>query len=323
MRIPAILATLLLSCAAALAVEDWAQPWRPQARVLVDPPAWYSPALFALKDKPQPGEWMAAHPEKPLSFQEYVASAPVRPIKSRHTIVVSALGNMPAKDLERLPVLREFLELFFTLPTRIGPPLPLDGVTTRDRSPRRQYLSTNILSKVLEPRVSQDVLCLLGVTMEDLYPEPSWNYVFGQASLGTRVGVYSLVRFYPVFWNQPESEDAERRGLRRGFQTLVHETGHMFGVPHCQKYECAMNGSNSLQESDTQPLHLCPDCLRMFRWNTGFDIIPRYEGLKKFFEAHDMKDEAQWLGKRIRECRGEKAPPAPASPSESGPAKQP
>jgi archaemetzincin len=33
--------------------------------------------------------------------------------------------------------------------------------------------------------------------MEDLYPEPSWNFVFGQASLNERVGVYSFARYGP------------------------------------------------------------------------------------------------------------------------------
>jgi archaemetzincin len=85
---------------------------------------------------------------------------------------------------------------------------------------------------------------------------------------------------------------------------MVHETGHMFGVQHCQAYECVMCGCNSLEESDRRPIHLCPECLKKVRWNIGFDVVGRYQGLKKFYEAHEMKDEAAWVEQRIQECRG-------------------
>jgi archaemetzincin len=116
--------------------------------------------------------------------------------------------------------------------------------------------------------------------------------------------VYSLVRFYPEFWGDERTEAAERLGLARSLQTLVHEVGHLFGVHHCQTYQCVMNGCNSLRESDTRPIHLCPECLKKFRWNIGFDVMARYETLKAFYETHDMKAEAEWIEKRLRECRG-------------------
>ena len=312
MRILIVLpALMMLSWAAARAAEDPNAPYRPSPRVLLDPPAWYSPALFTPKSKPQPGDWMAAHPEPAQSLEEYVSSRPVRPTVGRHTIVLAPLGPMQARDRERLGVLGAYLELFYTLPVRIGSPLGLEGVTSRERSMGdqkwRQYLTLDILNQVLAPALPRDALCFLGVTMEDLYPEPSWNYVFGQASLGSRVGVYSLVRFYPAFWGSRDDAAGELQGLHRSLRTLVHETGHMFGVTHCQKYDCVINGSNSLPEADRQPLHLCPECLKKFRWNIGFDIVARYEGLRKFYEAHGMTAQAEWAAKRIRECRGEKA----------------
>jgi archaemetzincin len=308
MRLAVAFGVMLLAwCGLACGGESPSALYRPQARVEADPPAWYSPALFSPMPPPQPGDWMAAHPEPAQSFPEYAASRPVRPTQARHAIYLSPVGPMSAKDRARLDVLREFLEVYYTLPVRIGSPAGLDGVTSRDRSmfgrKVRQYLTTDLLDKVLPPLVPKDGLCLLGVTMEDLYPEASWNYVFGQASLGQRVGVYSLVRFYPAFWGEAESPAAEQKGLKRSLATLVHETGHMFGVHHCQKYECVMNGSNSLGESDRRPIHLCPECLRMFRWNIGFDVVGRYEALRKFYAAHGMAGEAEWVGKRLDECR--------------------
>lgn len=280
--------------------------YRPQARVEADPPAWYSPALFSPKPKPQPGEWMQDQPEPAQSFQEFVAAQPARPTVGRHTIYISQLGSMAPKDRARMGVLREYLEAYYKLPVRVGPAVGLGGVTSRERSMLgrtvRQYLSTDILHKTLPPLLPKDGLCLLAVTMEDLYPQESWNYVFGHASLKARVGVYSLVRFFPAFWGEGWSAAAERKGLKRSLATLVHESGHMLGVRHCQMYECVMNGSNSLGESDRRPIHLCPECLKKFRWNLGFGVVERYEGLRKFYAAHGMTAEADWVAKRLAEC---------------------
>jgi len=287
---------------------------RPVPAVHLDPPAFYSPALYTAMGKPRRGEWMAEHPEPPQSFEEYAASSPVRPTRDRRTIVLSPLGPMPDKDRRRLAVLREYLELYYTVPVRLGSDLGLENVVTRDRpaygrgAVYRQYLTTEILDRVLRPALPKDALCLQAVTMEDLYPDPSWNYVFGQASLAQRVGVYSLVRFYPTFWNQPETAETEHLGLVRSLATLVHETGHMLGVTHCQKYLCVMNGSNSLAESDGRPIHLCPECLKKFRWNLGFEVVPRYEALRRFYEARGLKAEADWVARRLAECRGAARP---------------
>lgn len=318
MRILIVAAFLLAALAAAArAANNPNAPYRPPPRLQADPAAWYSPTLFKPMGKPQPGDWMAEHPEPAQSFQDYVALGPNIPTQGRHTIYVAAVGPMAAKERDRLTALREYMELYFTLPVRAGPDLGVKDVTFRDRAmfgrTLRQYLSTDILSKVLRPALPRDAYCLQGVAMVDLYPEPSWNFVFGQALLTERVGIYSLVRFYPAFLGQPDGPEGEALGLRRSLATLVHETGHMFGVAHCQKYECVMNGSNSLAESDRRPIHLCPECLRKFRWNTGFDILKRYEGLRAFYAERGMKAEAEWVERRLRECRGESGP-APAKP---------
>jgi archaemetzincin len=268
--------------------------------------------------EPRPGDWMSAHPEQPQSFDTYVGSTPVRPTLARHTIVIVPLGPMTDKDRQQLFVLREFMEIYFTLPVRIGPAVELTDVKSRQRPINgrlvRQYLSSDVLRMKLPPLLPADALCLQAVTMEDLYPEEAWNYVFGQALLQARVGVYSLVRFYPAFWDQPDTPEARQLALARSLKVLVHETGHMFGVWHCQKYYCNMNGSNNLPESDRAPIHLCPDCLKKFRWNIGFDPILRYEALEKFYKAHAMPDEAAWVAKRLEQCR------APAAKTKESPA---
>jgi len=287
----------------------------PQADVARDPPAHYSDALFPKMGDPKPGDWMAEHPEPPQSFGDYVRSGPNRPRKVRRWIVLQPLGTMTPEMRDRMETLRAFLAAYYALPARTEGWIPLANVKSRESDlygrAFRQYLTGDILRNMLLPRVKAGTFAMLGVTMDDLYPEESWNYVFGQAWLAHRVGVFSLVRFYPEFWGDERTEAAERLGRKRSLQTLVHEVGHMFGVHHCQTYMCVMNGCNSLRESDARPIHLCPECLRKFRWNIGFDLAARYKALQAFYEEHGLADEAAWVQKRLREVRGEQPPGKP------------
>jgi archaemetzincin len=43
-----------------------------------------------------------------------------------------------------------------------------------------------------------------------------------------------------------------------------------------------MNGSNSTEEADSQPLDLCPVCLNKLCWNLGCDPRERYQRLIEF-----------------------------------------
>ena len=83
-------------------------------------------------------------------------------------------------------------------------------------------------------------------------------------------------------------------------KVLTHEIGHMFGIRHCIFFQCLMNGSNNLPESDSQPLHLCPSCLRKLHDSVGFDPVARYETMAKFLLGNGLEKDAGWLQKRIK-----------------------
>jgi archaemetzincin len=258
--------------------------------------------------RPAPHDWLAVHPEPGQIFDEFKASRPNRPNESRRVIYLQPLGEFVADRSPSIEKLRGFATAFFSMEVKALPAVSLDATrfTTR-RNPHTGNLQifTGDVLNFLKGRVSADAFCVLAVTMEDLYPEPSWNFVFGQASLRERVGVYSFARYDPAFYGEPRVPNYETLLLRRSCKVFAHETSHMFGLAHCTFFNCLMNGSNHLAESDRRPLHLCPVCLRKLQWSIGFDVLERYEALERVTRADGFADEADWLSNEIRILRGE------------------
>jgi archaemetzincin len=262
---------------------------------------------FAPMPKPGPSDWIAVHKEPAQSFQEYVRSNPLRPAKPRTVLVLVPIGPFEGDRNQLLARADDFAHIFFQLEVRTEEsiPLPTDkGVSrTNPYTAKPQYLTTHILFNILQPRLPKDAFASLGITMSDLYPDPEWNFVFGQASFKDRVGVYSLVRFTPEFSGMKRTPETDVLLLLRTCKVLAHETGHMFGLAHCTAYSCCMNGSNSLDESDRQPLFYCPVCLKKLQWNVGFDVLARYQAMHDFCVANDLKPEADWLATRIAKIK--------------------
>jgi archaemetzincin len=107
------------------------------------------------------------------------------------------------------------------------------------------------------------------------------NYVFGQASLKNRVGIWSLFRL-------DDYADFEQF-LKRTLKVAVHETGHMFSIAHCTKYECVMSGVNHLGEMHKRPIDACPECMAKISWMSGYEPKKRYENLAKFCKTRKLK----------------------------------
>jgi archaemetzincin len=258
--------------------------------------------------KPGANDWLAVHPESGQTFDEFKASHPNRPTESRRVIYLQPLGEFLADRSPSIEKLRDFAAAFFAMEVKTLPPVSLDTAkfTTRQNpnTGNPQILTGDVLD-FLKARVPADAFCVLAITMQDLYPEPSWNFVFGQASLRERVGVYSFARYDPAFYGEARDRNYESLLLRRSCKVLAHETGHMFGLAHCTFFNCLMNGSNHLAESDRRPLHLCPVCLRKLQWSIGFDVLERYRALERLTRVDGFTDEADWFNRRIEFLRGE------------------
>jgi len=254
--------------------------------------------------KPGPNDWLSSHREEPQTFLDFKSSGPRQPDPTRRVIYLLPLGDFPAGQSPPLDKLRRFAAAYFQMEVKTLPVTNGTNFTTRlnPNTKSRQVLTTDVL-KFLQTRLPADAFCVLAITMDDLYPEPSWNFVFGQASLREGVGVYSFARYDPVFYGQQRGSDYESILLRRSCKVLVHETGHMFGVSHCVFFACVMNGSNHLGESDNRPFHLCPVCLRKLQWSVKWDIVKRDESLAALYQELGFESESNWTKARLTKMK--------------------
>jgi Predicted Zn-dependent proteases len=147
------------------------------------------------------------------------------------------------------------LEDQFPVRVQRAPALPLNGAAWDAQ--RRQYAAPAILQQVLQatPPEAQKHLAL---TSADLFI-PMLTFVYGQAQLGGAAALVSLARLRQEFYSLPPDPRLSRLRARK---EAVHETGHLFGLVHCQEPECAMRLSTNLSQLDRKSDALCPACAR-------------------------------------------------------------
>jgi archaemetzincin len=260
------------------------------------------PADFLPMNKPGPHDWLANHEEFGQTFDDYVQEGFVTPDKTRKKIYLLPIGPFAKGKSPSKKQLQQFTAAYFSMPVVVLDEIPVEGhkFTTRINAytKKRQILTHDIL-KLLRKKLPKDGFCILAITMEDLYPESDWNFVFGMASLYARVGVFSFARYDPAFFGQPRGKGYQKTLLRRSCKVLAHEAAHMFGLLHCIFFQCLVNGSNHMQESDSRPIHLCPVCLRKLQYNIEFDVVKRYQKLLVFYKQAGMQVEAKWVTSRL------------------------
>jgi archaemetzincin len=251
---------------------------------------------------PGQGDWLAQHDEPGQTFARFRASRLHRPDATRRSIALLPIGAL-ADDVATTTLI-DFATRFFGMPARELPAIAMRALNPRSRArdSGRQYRSPDILA-ALKERVPDDAYCLIAVTQSDLYPGPSWNFVFGEALLYARVGVYSFARYDPAFYGAPRTAGTKALILRRSLKLMAHEVGHMFGVEHCVHFRCVMNGTNNLDETDRSPLHPCPVCLRKLHDSIGFDVKARERALYQFCRKHGLAAEAGVADRRLARLR--------------------
>ncbi|XP_046566265.1 LOW QUALITY PROTEIN: uncharacterized protein LOC124274932 [Haliotis rubra] len=178
---------------------------------------------------------------------------------------------------------------------------------------KSKHLQIDVVSVLRELRrkIPQDALCVIGLTMHDLYGDDTDLFVAGMAAGNHNVAVFSVLRYDPrltfskEFWydikqtEKVSDQDRQRLVLQRSCKLVVHEINHLLGIDHCIYFDCCMNGSGHLAEDFRQPMHLCPVDLHKLEVLTGMDVTDRYKKLLEFYKKHGMESEAAWVERRI------------------------
>jgi len=250
-------------------------------------------AGFRRLGEPEPGDWLYSFREPGQTLTDYAAQRAL----NRRTPVRQTLHLLPFSDLqpaqrEMLGPIRRHTALFFDTKVQV---LPVRAVRRSWYRRQRGQYDADVIVQQLAREVPASSLGLFGLMGSDLYGL-GLNFVFGEALLHERAGIYSLRRY-----------GRERAMLiRRSLKLSAHEIGHMFGLRHCVFYECVMNGVNSLEEMDRSPLHLCPVCLGKLQWNLKFDAVQRYRSLGRFYRDAGLETEANFVEARARELQGQR-----------------
>lgn len=242
------------------------------------------------------GDWLESNPEDGETFEQYLQSRPTLPTAERKTIYIQPVGTFTAAQLKVIRQTADYMHAFYGLSVKLRDALPLNRVPADKERMRygnnRQIRTSYFIDDLLPKMLPDDAAALICLTSYDLYPEETWNYVFGQASLERRVGVWSLWRLGKADGKSNVSPDLL---LARTLKLAMHETGHIFSMRHCTKYECLMSGTNHLDETDRRPLDTCPECTAKISWAFNYPLADRYTNLAAFWKKLGRRTEQRQM----------------------------
>ena len=246
--------------------------------------------FFKPMGKPEAYDWLGSHNEPGQTFEEYLDSEPTKPTKERQKIYVLPLGTFTPQQKAIIETTASYLAVFYDMQVVTMPNKALPQKLEKKDSRYNEFLKTRqvrtsyIMNAILKPILPSDAAALIAFTNEDLYPDDSMIFVFGQASLENRVGVWSLARL--------EFKANRATFLQRTLKIAAHETGHMFSMRHCTKYECVMSGTNHIAETDRRPIDACPECTAKICWLSDIPAAARYKKLADFCRKNGLAKEA-------------------------------
>ena len=190
--------------------------------------------LHQAKKAPGLYDWLATNNEPGQTFSEYTASHPVMPDPKHPYIYIVLLGDFNAEQQKILQMTSRYVEAYFQTPVKFSEPIPFSVIPPQARRihPQTgdpQILTTYVIDKILKPRIPKDAFCFIAFTSSDLWPGEGWNFVFGQASMEDRVGVWSIFR------NGDPKKDFSLC-LRRTIQTgKLYKTWFRFYAKACRR----------------------------------------------------------------------------------------
>lgn len=131
--------------------------------------------------------------------------------------------------------------------------------------PERDQLDAHALVQHLaSSHTTHGAAVVLGVTARDI-GLAVFSFVFGLARTDDgRAAVVSLARLDPAYYGL--AADAEVTA-RRALGEMLHELGHVAGLPHCTAADCVMRFAGTVQKADARGAAFCQPCqARLPHW---------------------------------------------------------
>ena len=123
---------------------------------------------------------------------------------------------------------------------------------------RGQYIAPCVLNQLstIFSSLAKAGMYIVGIGYLDGY-DVGLNFVFGEADPGNRVAVVFTRRLDQAFYGLERDYNLY---AERVIKELIHELGHIMGLPHCNKRSCVMSFSNSVAEVDLKTHSFCEKC---------------------------------------------------------------
>ena len=131
-----------------------------------------------------------------------------------------------------------------------GQPVPVARVPGRDQA------DADVLLARLEAHPIEPGSMLVGATELDL-GNPVFTYFFGRARCPGRAALVSFARLTPSFYGLPPDEGLL---LQRATCEVLHELGHLAGLPHCRRADCVMHFAPTVEAIDARGSDWCDAC---------------------------------------------------------------
>ena len=254
------------------------------------------------KVKPEKGDWLAENYEEGQFCYTYLSDNSTCTTKKSIKIYIYLLGEFSKTQMQILENTMVYIEAFYSVKCVIYGKIEMALIPSkyiRKNNEGITQIYTRWILQKFKKNMLDDGSVYMAISSYDLYSEEDdpTDYVFGEAYLQSRITVWSIYRNEDPFANYTLY-------LKRTISTALHEIGHTFGIQHCICFECLMNGSNSMEESDKGVLYLCPNCLKKLMWNKNIKaninfIKKRFINLKKCCHSFKFTKEADFYLRTI------------------------
>lgn len=131
-----------------------------------------------------------------------------------------------------------------------GLPAPVPLVPGRDQADADALLAR------LEALPRRAGRVLVGATLQDV-GNPVFTHFFGRARQGGRAALVSLARLRAEAQGRPADAGLL---LRRACCEVLHEVGHLCGLPHCPDSACVMRFAPTVEALDVRGQGYCTAC---------------------------------------------------------------